>query len=464
MNFRYNTWILLVAFAALFALNACVKINEEVPETLFVEDDAIRTPQDVQNLLNSCYDALANALNGKSQSFSDLMSDDLVLNISDAGNKAEIYNRSTIIFNDDTRKLYADMYIISMRVNNLERFYDKVGVSESERIRISAEGRFLRALCHWEVAKLWAQPPGFTTDNSHLGAVIRNEASTLPKGRSTVQETYDFIISDLQYAIGNLPVSNGNYATKSAAQALLAKVYFMLNRGDLALPLINEVINTSGKVLSTSVNRFNNAVSQSEYIFTTISTGQNDNRSAEFVGQYRCDTKTPNYTLTRQLYLALTTDTLDKRGKNLVQVFNAGNSNEYYGATKFNQDYFSVPILHLTDMHLLRAEILAEQGTNLTTAIDDVNLIIKRAYSDSLTRTLPSNAPQSQVLAEVRKQRRLEMFCEGDRLQALKRRGAFFEPALTIRNAPWNCPGMVLQFHAREGGQNFVFNPSGGCN
>lgn len=459
-------YILIVSISIFIIPMGCNKINEEAPDRLFTEEDAIQTPQDVQNLLNSCYDALANRLNGSVQTFNDLMSDDLVLYISDAGNKAEIYNRSTIIFNDDTRGLYGDMYIISMRVNNIDRFMDKVGVPAADQLRMRAEGRFLRALSHFEVAKLWSQPPGFTSDNSHDGVVIRNEANTQPKPRSNVQQSYDFIVSDLEYAIANLPAQNGVYATRKAAQALLAKVYFQLNRKDLALPLLNAVLSDLDS-LSGTLNRYANTPDQStrEYIFKVVSTSQNDNRAKEFVDKYRCDNaRIPPYTLSKDLYLALTSDTLDKRGKELVKIFNAGKDNEFYGVTKFNRDFFDVPYLHYTDMILLRSEILAENGTDLTTAINDVNTIIRRAYSDSTQRFVPNGASASQVLAEVRKQRRLELFCEGDRLQALKRRGAFFDPSQKIRNAPWNCPGMVLQFHAREGGDGFKFNGTGGCN
>jgi hypothetical protein len=57
------------------------------------------------------------------------------------------------------------------------------------------------------------------------------------------------------------------------------------------------------------------------------------------------------------------------------------------------------------------------------------------------------------------------MHLEGDRVTQLKRIGAFHLTSSTIRNAPWNCPGMVLQFPSSAGTvQGFIFNPEGGCN
>jgi hypothetical protein len=466
---KRTTYTYIIMLAALLGVTqwSCKKIDEARPDDTYTEEDAIKTPADVQMLLNSCYDAFANQMNGKAQTFNDLMSDDLAKPLKDdAGFKNEIYNRNTNIFNSDVGDLYRNLYLIPFRVNTLTDFYDKVGVSASERLRIEAEGKFLRAACHFEVVKLWAQPPGFTFGNEHRGIVVRDVVSQLPKARSTVAQTYEFIISDLSFAIENLPDVNGNYATKNAARALLAKVYYMLNRPADALPLLNTVIaNTNGGNLSATLNRFDNVAAQSEYIFATISTNAStDNRGGEFIGKYRCDTKQPDFVISKELYTMLTTDTTDKRGKTLVQVFNPGKDNEFYGVNKFNKDFFGVPYLHLTDMLLLRAELLAEGGGDMTTAIGDVNKVIARAYQDSTTKMVPGGSLPSVVLTEVRKQRRLEFFCEGDRVQTLKRQGGKGEANVFIRNAPWNCPGMVLQFPSVETGQGFEFNASGGCN
>ena len=83
-------YIYTILFCAVTLTFGCTKIEQDVPDSAFLESEALREPKDVENLLNSCYDALANRLNGTVQTFNDLMSDDLILNISDAGNKQEI--------------------------------------------------------------------------------------------------------------------------------------------------------------------------------------------------------------------------------------------------------------------------------------------------------------------------------------------------------------------------------------
>jgi hypothetical protein len=451
------------------AITACQKIEENVPDDVFTKEKAINNPQDMQNLLNSCYDAFANQTNGKLQTFNDLLSDDLAKPLVDnAGFKNEVFNHNTNIFNSDVGDLYKNLYIVPFRINSMADLYERAGVSGSEKLRIEAEGKFLRAACHFEAVKLWAHPPGSQFGNSHPGIVLRSEVSQKPKARSTVAESYEFIINDLLSAITNLPPSNGAYANVNAAKALLAKVYYMRNQaGDIteAIRLLNEVI--PNYTLSTSLNRFDNAAAQSEYIFATISTNAaTDNRSGEFTGKYRSDTKQPDFVIAKELYdlLTDTSNVYRDRRSSLVKVVNPGKDNQYFAVNKFNKDYFGIPYLNLTDMLLTRAELLAETNTGLPQAIDDVNKIIARAYSDSTTKLVPGGANAAAVLAEVRLQRRLELFCEGDRVQTLKRRGAFQDPNLKIRNAPWNCPGMILQFPSVETGQGFEFNASGGCN
>jgi hypothetical protein len=49
-------------------------------------------------------------------------------------------------------------------------------------------------------------------------------------------------------------------------------------------------------------------------------------------------------------------------------------------------------------------------------------------------------------------------------MEQLKRRGAKGENII-IRGAPWNCPGMALQFPNGEfTSALFTGNPEGGCN
>ena len=68
----------------------------------------------------------------------------------------------------------------------------------------------------------------------------------------------------------------------------------------------------------------------------------------------------------------------DKRAS-WFELKNAGAENEFVAINKFNKEYFNIPLLHLTEMYLTRAEANARLG-NISVAVDDINMIIDRAY------------------------------------------------------------------------------------
>jgi hypothetical protein len=146
---------------------------------------------------------------------------------------------------------------------------------------------------------------------------------------------------------------------------------------------------------------------------------------------------------------------------------NPNTPKQYRVLKKFNADYFSVPLINTTQLLLTRAEVLAELGQDLGQAVTDVNAIIKRAYPGNNNKEVAANADARTILLTVRAERRKELFCEGDRVNYLKRIGALANPldgAITIRNAVWNCPGLALQFPSSERTSIFVMNETGGCN
>lgn len=459
--------IILPLIAAFFALTACEDYLDVDPVgNNLLEDEALQTPQDYENLLNSCYDVIANYKNGRLQALNDLLSDDL-----DAPNNNadfnEVYNRNMLFFNSTIGGVYGEPYIAIMRSNSLIEALaaGATGLDNARQVTMEAETRFIRALGHFDVVTGWAQPFGFTADNSHPGIAVRttNNIVDLPS-RDNVKAAYDQIISDLQFAINNLPQNNGVYATSYAAEALLAKVYFQMNDYAQAATYASSVINSGQFTLdpatADTLNRFREGEISSEAIFATTSF-QNDQRSGAFTGNYRTDLgNEPTLRISLQAFVDMGIDTLDARST-WFTTFNEGDPAQYIGLNKFNRQYFSVPVIHLTDLKLLRAECLALQNSDLATAIQDVNDILERAYGDQ-SQNLGANASAQTILDEARLQRRIEMIGEGDRVQSLKRRGAAGENIL-IREAPWNCPGMILQFPISEQTDNFPLNQTGGC-
>lgn len=453
MKFRYK---ILLAVSLTFTLASCDGLLEFEPEGVLQEDEALQTPEDLQNLLNSCYDVLANTYDGRSQNLHECLSD----NLDQPNNQddyVQVYNRGSNFFNGSIEDYFKQPYIAIDRSNVLLKYVNTIdGVSDSENRRTQGEARFIRAFAHFDLVRLFAQPAGYTPDNSHLGISIREESSGDPTPRSTVAETYNFIISDLQYAVDNLPEENGVYANKWAAKALLGKVYYQMQNYSEALTYLNDVANNSPYSL-TDLNRFSPDMN-SENIFTIISLSVD----------YRCEGFTDNYRganpklvvpveFINEYFPGGLAGATDLRSE-WFSIINEGQNNQMYTVAKYDLDFFNVPVIHLTDVKLMRAECLANLNQDLSTALTDINEIRARAGLDPI----PGGQDAQSLLNEIHTQRRIEMIGEGDRVQQLKRRGAQGEN-IEVRDAPWDCPGMILQFPISEKTDDFVMNEEGGC-
>lgn len=474
MKKKYILGFMALLVGSSLMLTSCEKNLEVEPNPTFGLDpeDAIKSPEDMQQLLLSCYDACANMMNGQLQLMNDLMGDDVTKPTNNDGGLTGIYNRQSNQFNGYLGGAYSQPYFTIYRCNIMDLYYDQISLSEAEENRLKGEAAFLRALCHFEAVKLWAQPAGYSTDNSHLGIVERTRARNEVVLRSSVSSNYNLIINDLAKAIDYLPVSNSVYANKNAAKALLAKVYFTMGRYNDALTLLNEVIG-AGYTLSDSLNRFKRAETAQEIIFGFVSAGtvyDVNSRSSTFKDAYRNDllsgSTLPILGMSDELYTLMMADTNDQRGKKFVRTVTTGTGGTFAMTTKYNMNDFATPYLTLTDMLLMRAEIHAMNG-DAASALADVLPIVKRAYKPSAAKEVALTGMSAiALLDEIRLQRRLEMHMEGDRLTQLKRIGVLKGKGnLKVRGANWDCDGMVLQFPSSAGTvRGFVFNPSGGCN
>jgi hypothetical protein len=310
------------------------------------------------------------------------------------------------------------------------------------------------------LVRLFGQPYGYTGDNSHLGIVIKTSTDPEPLGRNTVGEVYAQIIRDLQDAETLMPESNGNYANRFSAKAYLAKVYFQMNDFANAARYAQEVINSGRFPFSSNLqNRFQTGFS-SETVFGIISTGLEDNRGGGFIGLYRSDVDNPPFMRASPALVSVYNSDPNDARRAWIQRFNPGMQTEFTAFTKFNADWLSVTVASTTEMMLIAAESLGELNQNLGTAISYLNQIKQRAGVSPLT----SGASGALVVSEARRESRLEFAGEGHRVHQMKRIGAKGEFTL-IRNAPWDCPGLVLQFPASElAVRGFVMNPEGGCN
>ncbi|MCF0072933.1 RagB/SusD family nutrient uptake outer membrane protein [Dyadobacter sp. CY261] len=141
----------------------------------------------------------------------------------DGNNNINKYNSNYLPNNGQVTNTWTNCYTFINTCNGLVDNAEKItGIDETEKKRMVAEAKFLRANFYFILVQFW----GDVTLNKTFQSLPSTSAS-----RSPMAEVYDFIIEDLNEAVKTLPASpvTGGVlpgkATAAAAKHLLAKVY-----------------------------------------------------------------------------------------------------------------------------------------------------------------------------------------------------------------------------------------------
>lgn len=319
------------------------------------------------------------------------------------------------------------------------------------RKRLEAETKFLRAFYYFDLVRWFGKVPVITTPVSVADAL------TIP--RSPVTDVYTQIISDLQFAVTNLPetyaTADKGRVTKFAAQGTLALVYMTrsgptyniegpglgLNEWNQALALLNTIV-SSGKFSMlakySDIFSYTNE-SNAEVVFDIqYITGQSPVVGATFPWVLSPDTwfqangKPAQGSLTIRPASSLFVSSFEtgdtRKDFSIVQSYTYNGVIEvrpflrkYVDLTKVptnNKDYpINFIALRYTDVLMLKAECILNGATSGTQADVDaiVNSVRKRA---GLTTTV-SNVTKAQLMTERQK----EFNAEGSRWHDLVRSG-----------------------------------------
>jgi hypothetical protein len=148
------------------------------------------------------------------------------------------------------------------RCNYILEFKDKTDFTGKNQI--IAETRFLRAYFRFELVKFFGGIPLKGDARFEL-----DDEKTIP--RSSTQDVYASIESDLLYAIDNLNTSAPQVgrATKGAAQALLGKVYLYQNKFAQSASVLEQIIVSNSYSLVSNYNTIfeNNNENNTESVF-----------------------------------------------------------------------------------------------------------------------------------------------------------------------------------------------------
>ena len=189
--------------------------------------------------------------------------DDVTWNGTSTGSTFKLYDYSRNIASSTTEYTWELGYRVIGNCNIIIEIIQGLGnESTREQTIMMGENYYLRALSYFLLVNEFAQPySNNPTQNPGLPLKLTSDPNDLPQSRSTVAEVYDQVVLDLKDAITYLTLQQGEtpksniYATKEAAEALLARVYLYMENWDGAWEMANKVI-TSGRFELERGNRF----------------------------------------------------------------------------------------------------------------------------------------------------------------------------------------------------------------
>ncbi|SEM66725.1 SusD family protein [bacterium A37T11] len=199
-------------------------------------------------------------------------------------------NNSVTADNSSTASMYVNYYKIINAANNIIPLLDNKDIpklDEQRKTEIIAECKIHRALAHFNLLRLFGQ---FFDQSSSYGIVLRDQPFDELSAckRSSVRESYAFIIADLDYGITHASKRNDKhyYMTAILAKALKAKIMLYESKFEEAKDLAKEVIDSAGnygyELTSSYDGIFNDGHDSKEALFCLYSYGYSESASTLF--------------------------------------------------------------------------------------------------------------------------------------------------------------------------------------
>ncbi|WP_309360236.1 RagB/SusD family nutrient uptake outer membrane protein [Sphingobacterium sp.] len=243
MKTTYYKWLLYAACCLCIA--SCKKFLEEKP------DSKLNTPGSNIELV-----AILDNHSFRNPGLLEVASDNYYL--TDANFKAisTVEYREAYLWSKEPTEnaLWSDSYITIFYSNVVLDYLDKVNYLPDGLSRNELKGMALyhRAFSFYSLAQVFCKYYNKDSENA-LGIVLKTKSDINEKlQRSTLGETYNQILQDLEEAVGLLSEKKYEYPTrpnKTAALALLSRIYLGLGQYDKSLAYADRALATGGKTI-----------------------------------------------------------------------------------------------------------------------------------------------------------------------------------------------------------------------
>jgi hypothetical protein len=449
--------IIYVLGLLLVFTNCSKQLDELKPRTSLTIDIALKDEAGIKNAAIGVYGIVRRSgfYGGDVQMGADLLGGNLDIRWNGTfKGQLDVLTKDMVDNNELATATWIVAYEAINAANNVLENIGKI-TNVSEQNKIKGEMLFLRAICHFELVRLYAQPWNTTGTNNQLGVPIMLKPSNFERvSRATVAEVYTQVIADLTEAENLLPNNNSVFATKFTAKAFLARVFLQKSDFTQALAKANDVISNSGKTLNSDVTTVFATNNSNESLFEIQQTEANNagiGNSGLFafyanLPQGRGDVEI----LDEHLNLYGGTD---KRRTDLFYQGTLANRAGKWASGKWKAYNKNYVIMRLAEMYLVRAECNFRLSSSTgATPLADINALRSRANASALTTV---------DLQKIKLERQLELCFEGHRIHDIKRFGDNVVSVTPAFNYPTNSPKLVypIPFRERTANPNLEQNP-----
>ncbi len=282
---------------------------------------------------------------------------------------------------------------------------------------------FFRAFNYYQLAQLFCEVYDEKNAKSQLGLPLRTEPDiTLKIPRSTLQQTYDLILKDLNEAEELLPIEPfiKQRPSRLAVSALRARIYLQLRRYDLALAEANGALSRKSTLLDF------NTVPFDPNSFATLQplAAVNPEIIFDFSGSIPEIQRIGLYCINQRYFDKYQEG--DLRKKLFFKDFN--NFKIFIGSISFSGG----PLygFAVDELQLIAAECEARLG-NLNKALDWINTLRKNRFEKNTDYELHSRN-KNEVINWILEERQRELVFRGLRWEDLRRLNKEMEYPITL--------------------------------
>ncbi|WP_443938902.1 RagB/SusD family nutrient uptake outer membrane protein [Pedobacter sp. MW01-1-1] len=416
-------------FIAIISFSACKKYLDITPKGYVIPSKV----EDFERILNDR--ALYNFLRSDLDMSSDDFYDPEINNPNTAPETKIVnlyyWNPDPFIDEQDIKTsiwatAFGNIYQFNAVINGIT---DSEGATPARIKKAIAQAKFGRAVMYWYLVNVYSKPYHKQTANGDLGIplVTKNDlAIDLPK-RGTVQQTYDFILKDLNEALDGVSASvpNPYFVSQQAVHGFLARTYLMMGEYEKAKQAAEKALGTNPKLIDY------NTVYQEKTITTvTPNVSYLGTKSGSNPLLDRLTMPENIFAMTYNYYGGMMGEVIAKQtvdlfdAKDLRRIFFkpkvAAGDKTWSGLYSYlDQLIYVNPGISSPEMYLIRAEGKA-RADDLAGAMADLDILRKNRFKPADFMPL-STTDKKDAIAKVLLERRFELFYKASRWFDMRR-------------------------------------------